>query len=123
MYHGETLPEQCITAALKKHAKNVVVLDLRNYHTLTDYFVICSGWSKRQVQAIAEGIREDLKGEGIICHHIEGYDEGCWILMDFGAVVIHVFQSEVRLAYDLEHLWKNAERTLIREDEGIALTP
>ncbi len=126
MYQDERVPRLCSSAALKKHAKNVMVLDLRVYNTIADYFIICSGWSKRQVQSIADGILEELKKSGIACDHVEGYEPGAWVLIDFGDTVVHVFQSEVRLAYDLEGLWKEAERSLMKEEreaEAVGATP
>lgn len=116
MYQDERVPRLCSCAALKKQAKNVMVLDLRVYNTIADYFIICSGWSKRQVQSIADGILEELKKSGIACDHVEGYEPGSWVLIDCGDTVVHVFQSEVRLAYDLEGLWKEAERSLMKEE-------
>ncbi|MBI4042787.1 MAG: ribosome silencing factor [Deltaproteobacteria bacterium] len=115
MYQDERVTRLCSSAALKKHAKNVMVLDLRVYNTIADYFIICSGWSKRQVQAIVDGVLEELKKSGMDCNHVEGYEHGTWVLIDLGDTVVHVFQSEVRLAYDLEGLWQEAGRFLMKE--------
>jgi ribosome-associated protein len=93
-----------------KKAMDVVVLDMADASSITDHFLICSGGSERQVQAIADAIDEQLKQAGITSLGVEGYREGRWILMDYGDVIVHVFSQETRDFYDLEHLWANAPR-------------
>jgi|SRR5687768_10753668 ribosome-associated protein len=103
-----------------KKAMDVVVLDMADASSITDYFLICSGGSQRQVQAIADAIDEQLKQAGITSLGIEGYREGHWILMDYGDVIVHVFSQETRDFYDLEHLWENAPKIdLSREIAGV----
>jgi len=100
----------CARAALDHKAVDLVILEVKNLSSFTDYFVICSGNSDRQVQAIAAHIEEKLgKGE-IHPLSIEGKREGRWILLDYGDVVIHVFYQPVREFYDLERLWSDAPR-------------
>ncbi len=86
-----------------------MILDLRDLVSFADFFVICSGTSKVQVQAIADGIREALKQEDRRPLHTEGYGRADWILLDYGALVVHVFRKEARDFYDLERLWRDAE--------------
>jgi len=93
-----------------KKAMDVVVLDMADASSITDYFLICSGGSQRQVQAIADAIGEQLKQAGITSLGVEGYREGHWILMDYGDVIVHVFSQETREFYDLERLWANAPK-------------
>jgi ribosome-associated protein len=96
--------------AMDRKAMDVVVLDMRDASSITDYFLICSGGSERQVRAIADAIDEQLGPSGIASLGIEGYREGHWILMDYGDVIVHVFSEETRDYYDLERLWANAPK-------------
>jgi ribosome-associated protein len=103
-----------------KKAMDVVVLDMADASSITDYFVICSGGSQRQVQAIADAIDEQLKQAGITSLGVEGYRGGHWILMDYGDVIVHIFSQETREFYDLERLWANAPKIdLSRETAGV----
>src|SRR4051794_31498524 len=81
----------CARAAINKKAENVKILDLSNISGFTDYFVICSGTSDRQVQAIADSIQDALKDAGRKALSVEGYGEGRWALLDFGDIVVHIF--------------------------------
>ena len=99
-----------VEAALEKKATDVALLGMRKASSYTDYFLICSGKSDRQVQAIAQRITEVLGMEGLQPLGIEGTQEGKWILMDYGDVVAHVFLEPVRRFYDLEGLWVDAPR-------------
>ncbi|MCX5906423.1 MAG: ribosome silencing factor [Deltaproteobacteria bacterium] len=105
----------CARAALDHKAINLVILEVRNISSFTDYFLICSGSSDRQVQAIASHIEEELAKKGISLIGQEGKTEGRWVLLDCGDVVIHVFYQPTREFYDLERLWADAPR--------IALSP
>jgi ribosome-associated protein len=96
--------------AADKKALDVAVLDMREISSITDYFVICSGGSERQVQAIADAIDEQMSQSGVRCLGIEGYREGRWVLMDYGDLIVHVFSKEMREFYDLERLWANAPK-------------
>jgi len=99
-----------VKAVLGKKALSVVMLNVGGLTSLADTFIICSGRSNRQVTAIAEHIRTDMKKKGITPLSIEGLKEGHWVLMDYGNVVIHVFYDPVRSFYDLEGLWADAPR-------------
>jgi len=91
--------------------RDIVVLDLRELTTFFDYFVIASGTSRRQLHAISEEIDHALEeGMGDRRLGIEGYDESRWILLDYGDVVIHLFEPETRAYYALEDLWAQAKR-------------
>ncbi len=104
-----------IKAALGRKARDLVLLDLRAQTSFTDVFLLCSGKSNRQVSAIAEHIKEDLKKNGIAPISIEGLKEGHWVLMDYGHILIHVFLEPVREFYDLEGFWVNAARIAIED--------
>lgn len=107
-----------VEAASAKKAERIVVLDLRRIASFTDYFVICSGTSSRQVQAIADEIVEKLKAEGTRPLHVEGYAVAAWILLDYGDLVVHVFEQRARDFYDLERLWRDARLVSLPETVG-----
>ena len=96
-------------AAEDKKAYDIIILDIRNISIIADYFVICSGRSSINVQAIAGGIVDKVKEElsGLIPRK-EGVREGRWILLDYGDVVVHIFQEDERRFYNLERLWGDA---------------
>jgi ribosome-associated protein len=103
--------EGAVRAAQSKKAFDVVVLDLRKTGGFTDYFVICSGKSGRQIQAIADAVKDTLKTEfGERPMLAEGLDKSEWILLDYFDFIVHVFSVECRAFYGLERLWGNAER-------------
>jgi len=100
----------CARALLDRKAIDLVILEVKDLSSFTDYFLICSGNSDRQVQAIASHIEEKLGKEGIHPLGIEGKREGRWTLLDYGDVVVHIFFQPVREFYDLERLWSEATR-------------
>jgi ribosome-associated protein len=102
--------DRYVRAVLGKKAMAVAVLDVSPLTTMADCFIICSGRSNRQVAAIAEHIRGELKAQGIRPLSVEGLKDGHWVLMDYGHVIIHVFYEPVRAFYDLEGLWSDARR-------------
>ena len=99
-----------IEAASEKKALNLIVLDVRDLTSIADVFIICSGRSNRQVNAIADSIVARLKKHKIKPLSVEGTGEGHWVLLDYGHVVIHVFYEPVREFFDLEGLWADAKR-------------
>ena len=106
-----------VRAALDKKAADVVVLDLRKAGGFTDYFVICTGASTRQITAIADAVRETLKKEYDERPALaEGVDKSEWILLDYFNFVVHIFSRDCRAFYGLERLWGNAERHEIDSD-------
>ena len=101
-----------IKAILGRKATNLVVLDVADLTSYADVFIICSGRSNRQVSAIADFIKTDLKKHKIKPLSVEGTKDGLWVLLDYGHVIIHVFYEPVREFYDLEGLWGDAKRIL-----------
>jgi ribosome-associated protein len=95
-------------AAASKQARDVVVLDVRDLIVITDYFVIASGTSDRQVRSVAEEIERAVKAHGLRPVRREGEREGRWVLLDFVDFVAHVFQDQDRQYYELERLWADA---------------
>jgi ribosome-associated protein len=100
-------------AADEKKALGLMVLKLSAITEFTDYFVICAGNSTRQTQAIADAVIEELKQMKTRPLHTEGYNNAEWILIDYGAFVVHIFTEESRSFYDLERLWRDAEKVEI----------
>lgn len=90
-------------------AKDVVRINVRELTGVTDYMVIASGSSNRQVSALADNVVEKAKAGGVKPLGIEGKDSGEWVLVDLGDVVVHIMQPETRKFYDLERLWQSAE--------------
>ncbi|HSC78692.1 MAG TPA: ribosome silencing factor [Candidatus Acidoferrales bacterium] len=111
------LVEQAAQAALDKKAADLVLLDLDGVATLSGYFLLCTGESSRQVQAISNGVEEHLRELGLKPHHVEGYRHAEWILLDYLDFVVHVFSPQARAFYDLERLWRPAKRLAIPEDK------
>jgi ribosome-associated protein len=99
---------KAVDAALNKQAADIILLDLRAVCAFTDYFIICSGDSERQIQAICDEIGETLKREGIPPPHCEGSPDSGWVILDFGDIVVHIFAPEERWYYELERLWSEA---------------
>jgi ribosome-associated protein len=97
-----------VRMAQEKQATDIKVLDLTGVTTFTDYFVICTGSNIRQNQAITDGIGLELKKRGELPGSVEGYDQGEWILSDFGDFLVHVFTGKSREYYSLERLWREA---------------
>jgi ribosome-associated protein len=102
-----------VNAALDKKALDIVILDLRKASAFTDFFVICTGATTRQVQAIANGIEEALSRSGTKPALVEGADRSEWVLLDYFDFVVHVFTPSTREFYGLERLWGDAERVEI----------
>lgn len=105
----------CAKAALDTKAEDLVVLDVRELSSFTDYFVIMSGRSSRHVQGLAEALEKSMRSKRISSAKAEGIQEGMWVLLDFGDVVVHIFYHEQRSFYDLEGLWHDAPRVEINE--------
>ena len=116
---GDELDERivaAVNAASEKKALDVVVLDLREIASFTDYFVITSGTNERQVQAISDGVYETLKKAGSPAARVEGYKTAEWILLDYGDFIVHVFEEKSRKFYDLERLWRESRRVALPPD-------
>lgn len=109
---------RAVRAALDKKALDVVLLDLRQTPAFTDFFVLCSGTSQRQVKAIADAVEESLRAAKVRPAHTEGYERAEWVLMDFFTFIVHVFTPQTRAFYALERLWGDAERIDVSDDPG-----
>ena len=102
------LAHAIVNAAADKKAADILMLDLRPVALIADYFVLCDGQSHRQLRAIADGIVESLKESGQRPLRVEGTPESGWMLVDYGAVIAHIFSPQLRAYYALEALWKDA---------------
>lgn len=102
--------ETAVHAAIARKAIDIAVLDIGKVSTFTEQFVICHGTNSRQVQAIADAVRRDLRASGRRPLSSEGYRRAEWVLLDYGDFVVHVFVKEKRYYYDLERLWRTAPR-------------
>lgn len=107
-----------IEAAQSKKASGVTLLDLREMGAFTDAFLVCSGFSARQVQAISDAIEEDLARRGLHLWHREGSAEAEWVLLDYGFCMVHIFHERARSFYDLERLWRTARRIDFPDTDG-----
>jgi ribosome-associated protein len=105
----------CVRFALEKKAYDLVLMEVAQLTSLADYFLICTGRSDTQVQAITQSIEENLGGLGIRPLSIEGYPRGQWVVLDYGDVVVHIFYEPLREFYDLERLWARAPRVHLPE--------
>ncbi len=106
--------KEALKIALKavedKKALDVIVLDISGIASFADYFLICTGDSSRQIQAIADEVESKLEEGGYKANHIEGYRNAEWVLIDYIDLVVHVFSKSARAYYDLERLWRDARR-------------
>jgi ribosome-associated protein len=107
--------ERAAQAALDKKARDLALLGLDGVASFTGYFLICTGESTRQVQAIADSIQKTLGEGGVKPHHIEGYSLGEWVLLDYLDFIVHIFSPKARAFYDLERLWRPAARLPVPE--------
>ncbi|NIK75225.1 ribosome-associated protein [Paenibacillus castaneae] len=107
--HSDKLLQITVDAAEDKKAVNVIALNLKEISLVADYFVICSGNSDTQVQAIATEVRKQAEKNGARIRGIEGMDTARWVLIDLGDVIVHVFHRDEREYYNIERLWSDAK--------------
>lgn len=99
-----------IEALEDKKAEDIRVIDISEVSVLADYFLIASGKNRNQLQALADEVEEKLGRAGYPMKQSEGYDSANWILLDFGDIIIHLFDQENRLFYDLERIWRDGKQ-------------
>ncbi|ADL34173.1 hypothetical protein bpr_I1436 [Butyrivibrio proteoclasticus B316] len=98
-----------VDALEDRKGEDVRVIDISEISTLADYFIIAGGTNINQVQAMADNVQEVLGRAGYMTKNVEGYESGNWILLDFGDIIVHVFDNENRLFYDLERIWRDGK--------------
>ena len=103
------LAEEITKIVDSKKAKDIKLLRIDDKTIIADYFVICGANSNTQVKAIAGEVEYKLEEQGIKPHHIEGYNEAVWAVLDYSSVIVHIFNREARDFYKLEKLWSDAE--------------
>ncbi|MDE7224038.1 MAG: ribosome silencing factor [Acetatifactor sp.] len=104
-----------IDALEDKKAEDIKVIDISQLTVIADYFIIAGGSNRSQIQALSDNVTEKLGRTGHPLKQMEGYDTANWVLMDFGDVIVHVFDKENRLLYDLERIWRDG-RQIAKED-------
>ena len=109
-YTSLELAQRAAALLLDRKANDVVLLGLKGVSDMTDYFLIASGTSDTHVRALGSGVLEDMKKEtGQMAHHVEGLQQGRWVLLDYVDFVVHVFHPTLRNFYQIERLWADAE--------------
>lgn len=106
------LARKAVDVASDLQASDILMLDLRPLNVFADYFVFMSAETSRQVNAIQEEMRLKLKEAGDLPHHVEGNPDSGWVLMDYGDLIIHIFDQQVRDYYRLEHMWSQAREVV-----------
>ncbi|SDA65088.1 ribosome-associated protein [Butyrivibrio sp. INlla18] len=112
---SKKMAAMAVDALEDRKGEDVHVIDISEISTLADYFVIASGTNINQVQALADNVQEVLGRQGFMTKDVEGYDAGNWVLLDFGDIIVHVFDSENRLFYDLERIWRDGKLVDVNE--------
>jgi len=110
---------RCAQIAEEFRGRDTVVLDLTEVTPIVDYFVITTGINPRQMVALAEEVRVQMKVRGSRCQGLEGTHDSTWLLQDYGDIVLHVFTAEARDLYDLEHLWADGKKIDWRAELGL----
>jgi len=105
---AEAVARIAVEVASDKQAINIVMLNVKDLCSFADYFVICNGETKRHIEAIRQGILDELKQGGVVPHHNEGSSDSGWMLADFGSVVVHIFAPAERDYYQLDRFWDEA---------------
>lgn len=98
-----------------KKGEDIKIIDISKISVLADYFIIANGTNDSQVRALVEAVEEALEKEGFEVKQREGYGLGSWVLLDFGEIIVHVFDRENRLFYDLERIWRDGKNVTIEE--------
>ena len=99
-----------IAALEEKKAEDIRVIDISEVSVLADCFIIANGSNGPQIQALSDEVSEKMEKAGAVLKQIEGYDNASWVLLDFGDVIIHIFNQEYRLLYDLERIWRDGKQ-------------
>lgn len=109
MLPSRELAEIAVKALDSKKGKEIRLIRIDKITTLAEYFIICTGTSNTQINALCDAVEKELTEKGEEPLHREGYRGGTWVLLDYGCVVVHVFNDEARKFYSLEHLWADGE--------------
>ncbi len=107
--NSKKMAAMAVDALEDRKGEDVRVIDISEISTLGDYFIIAAGNNRNQVQALADNVQEKLGRSGYMTKNVEGYEGANWILLDFGDIIVHVFDNENRLFYDLERIWRDGK--------------
>lgn len=107
-----------IEALEDKKAEDVKVIDISEVSVIADYFIIAGGTNPNQIRAMCDNVQEKLGRAGFECRQIEGYNTANWVLMDFGDVIVHIFDKENRLLFDLERIWRDGKIMEVKDFEA-----
>ena len=106
---SKELAKIAVNALEEKKGEDITVIDISEISVLADYFIIAGGTNRSQIQAMADNVDEFVSKNGGTLKQIEGYDAGNWVLLDFQDIIIHIFDKENRLFYDLERIWRDGK--------------
>lgn len=115
--HSKEMVKLAVAALEDKKAEDIKIIDITGVSVLADYFIIASGTNRNQVQALADNVDETLGRAGYEVKQTEGYQSANWILLDYRDIIVHVFDSENRLFYDLERIWRDGKEVSVGEFE------
>lgn len=107
--NSSEIAKLAITALEDKKAEDIKVIDISEISVIADYFIIANGTNRSQIQTLSDHVEEILGKAGVSLKQVEGYDNANWILLDFRDVIIHIFDKENRLFYDLERIWRDGK--------------
>ncbi len=110
---SKELAKLAVNALDDKKGEDIKVIDISEVSVLADYFIIAGGSNRSQIQAMADNVDECLSKNGGTLKQIEGYDAGNWVLLDFQDIIVHIFDKENRLFYDLERIWSDGKQIKI----------
>lgn len=112
---SKEMAKLAILALEDKKAEDISLIDISEVSVLADYFLIASGSNRNQIQALIDSVEEKLGKNGCNPKQIEGYENANWILMDYGDIIVHVFDRDNRLFYDLERIWRDGKKIDVAE--------
>lgn len=107
--NSNKIAKLAITALEDKKAEEIKVIDISDVSVIADYFIIANGTNRNQIQTLSDHVEETLGRAGVELKQVEGYDNANWVLLDFRDVIIHIFDKENRLFYDLERIWRDGK--------------
>lgn len=107
--NSSEIAKLAVTALENKKAEDIRIIDISEVSVIADYFIIANGTNRSQIQALSDHVAETLGKAGVTLKQMEGYDNANWVLLDFRDVIIHIFDKENRLFYDLERIWRDGK--------------
>ena len=113
--HGKEMARIAYDALEEKKGENIKVINISGVSIIADYFIIATGWSNSQINALVDNVNEKMHKAGYPLKQREGYGQGSWVLLDFGDIIVHVFDKENRSFYNLEHVWSDG-REVTRDE-------